>query len=791
MGSLGGLLLLWAMVRPVVGLAVAFALVVVLSGWAGTALPNAPPSAMVARSPGAVTSDAIPVPPGTLPTPFAPSAGVVVTLSLESPPSANLSRFLASVEDPSSPEYRHFLSNAEFVEKFAPPASAATTVADALTRAGGRSVTVAPDRSSVSAVLTAEQVRSLFGVQLVQYGTVGALPEYTATGEVTLPAALRGLVSGVDGLSDYTNVEFDWDLAASHLQPLPRVHAPSQFVYDNQTGSQWFVGSDYTQLFGATSLFPGAGSVPNATFPTKVAVATLLAGGYNSSSGQDLPPWDPAVLSDYFNHTLPSRWPMPNVTGYRVTIGSVTPPPPGSFGALNDSTLDEYENSLDLEMAGSLAPGATLVNFYFAGSLLENPPPYSSLADDFAQSLSDALNYSYGAAHLAVVSCSFGLPDLNDTFWNFEAAKAAAMGVSLVVASGDQGNAPNSLTQRADGPWPTWPASAATNGSGAVAVGGVSLSSGGAPTTFYNGSGVLSLSFDSNLTTIENVSAWYDAPPGSATVAGTEGGVSTVFPEPYWQFHSAAQPAIRNATQAQGAGTIGRAEPDVALPGNQTIAAVAANATGGTVYLAELEGTSVAAPVFAGLLADVVAVESNRTSSGWAPLGFLTPEIYRIASYYAANPSSADPFSAVTWGHNYAFAAAPGWDPLTGWGTVNAALLLAADENPTVRAYVYLGPTPGLPPPAPATPPPSIPWTTLYLIFGIGVVVAVVLVVTMARPSRPRLPPPIPFGAQGSAGSPFGPGVQGGVYPGATFLCPYCGAVRPAEPVRCPQCGAY
>jgi len=62
-----------------------------------------------------------------------------------------------------------------------------------------------------------------------------------------------------------------------------------------------------------------------------------------------------------------------------------------------------------------------------------------------------------------------------------------------------------------------------------------------------------------------------------------------------------------------------------------------------------------------------------------------------------------------------------------------------------------------------------------------------VLVVIMARPNRPREAPAVPHGAYGS----FGPGVQGGVYPGATFLCPYCGAVRPAEAGRCPQCGAF
>jgi len=790
MGSLGGRRLLRTMSGSLVALAVALALVVVMSAWAGAPHATRAPLPTAASILGAVGSDAVAVPSGASVQPLSPTSHVVVSLSLVPPRSSELSQFLAAVENPASPTYRHFLSYGQYVQEFAPSAEAADTVVAALTAAGGQSVRVYPDHSSVSASLTPGQVRSLFGVELVQYATVGTLPVYTATGAISLPDALRGVVSAVNGLSDRTNAEFSWNLAASVPQPLSSHRDAGDFVFDNVSRSEWLLGSDYTQVFGATPLFPGNNSVPNATFPQKVAVATLLAGGYNASSGQDLPPWDPAVLRTYFNQTLAPTWPAPNVTGVPITIGSVTPPLPGSFGALNDTSLDEVENSLDLEMAGSLAPGASIVNFYFAGSVLANPPEFSSLADDFAQSLADALAYHYASARLAVVSCSFGLPDLNDSSWNVETAAAAATGVTLVVASGDQGNAPDSLSGRGDGPWPTWPGTAASNGSGAIAVGGVSLSIGGVPTATYNGGGSLNLSFDSNLTGIANVSAWYDAPPGADSVAGTEGGVSTVFPEPNWQIHSAAQPAIRNATIAQGAGTIGRAEPDVALPGNRTIATVFANASG-VVFFTVLEGTSVAAPVFAGLLADVVAVESNRSTSGWAPLGFLDPELYRIASYYAAHPSGGDPFSDVTAGANYKFSASPGWDPLTGWGTVNASRLLAADENATVRSYAYNGSTPGLPPPPPASPSESIPWTTLYLIFGVGIATAVILVVVMARPSRSRPPATIPFGVHGGAGSPFGPGAQGGVYPGASFLCPYCGTVRPAEPVRCPQCGAF
>jgi subtilase family serine protease len=731
-------------------------------------------------------TDITPLPPGARADALPGSYRVAITVGVSDPAEAQLGPFLAALENPHSAEYRQFLTESQFDQRFAPTATETNAVVAALRSAGGQGVAAFPDRSAVSATLSVSAVRELFGVQLVSFGGSNDRPEYTAIGTVHLAPSLAGRVASVSGLSDTIPTDFSWNLVAAPLRPVHTAGGVGQFVEYTNTSSEWFIGSDFTQTFGATELFPGSGSVANATFPTHVAIATLLASGYNSSLRENLPPYDPKVVSAYFNGTQPKSWPLPNISGAAVTINNVTPPAPGTFGAVNDSSLDEYENSLDLEMAGSLAPGASIVNFYFAGSLLAQATSSRSVADDFAFSLSQALAHNYSPARLAVVSGSFGLPDLNDSTWNFEAEEAAATGVTIDIASGDQGNAPDSMTGRDDGQWPTWPATADTDTSGAIAVGGVSVTLGGRPTAEYSNNGSLNLSYDSNLTGITSLSAWYDTSEG---VAGTEGGMSTVFSEPYWQKHSAAQPAIRNATIQQGASTLGRAEPDLAMPANDTIATVWANASEG-VYFTVLEGTSVAAPVVAGLLADVVAVNSNRSASGWAPLGFLDPTLYNLSSYFAANPSSADPFTSVTVGSNYVFSAAAGWDALTGWGVVNASLLLAALEDPTVSDYHYTGPTPGLPP-SNSSPTAPIPWVELSLILGLGVVAAIVIIVVSMRPRRAPPGAPIPPGAQSPSGAPYGPGVQGGIYPGATFLCPYCGAVRPAQPVRCPQCGAF
>jgi subtilase family serine protease len=751
----------------------------------------------------ALVTDELTLPSGAVTHPLGTSTEISLTFTLPYSDPSGLARLLAAIEDPSSPEYRHFLTEPEFRTAFGPTASSLGAVTSALRSEGAAQVTVAPAGNTVSAVLTVGTVEQLLGVRMVSYGAEGRAPLYTAVGTPAVPGALSGEVTGIGGLSDGANPFLSLDLRHGGLLPV-RPSPTSQFVLSNSSG-EWFVGSDFTQVYGASSLFPNGTLGENGTFPTHVAIATLLASGYNESTNQNLPGWDPTVVQSYFNDTFPASWPEPSTQGVPVDVDGISPPPPASFGTLNDSSLDEFENSLDLEMAGSLAPGSALYNFYFAGSLLTGSTPVGDLADDFADDLNAALAFNYSPDHLGVVSGSFGLPDLNDSAWDSDLTMAAATGVTVVLASGDQGDAPDSMTGRGDGAWPVWPATAAFNASGAISVGGVSLSLDGVPTTTFNGSS-LNVTFDSNLTGIGSMSAWWDTGGCPTACAGTEGGLSSVYAEPYWQLHSEAQPNIVSAAVIQGASALGRAGPDVAYPANSTIAYVYANSTE-AVYFTVLEGTSVAAPTFAGLLADVVAVE-NRSGLPFG-LGFLDPEIYRMGGYFAANPGMSSPFDDVTVGQNYVFSAGPGWDATTGWGGLQAVGLLAADENPAVASYQYTGPTP----PLPTTSNAPIPAVAIYVILGLGVVLAILLVLIFAFPGRRTPAPPAP--GRGPPGTTYGlappppvnvyglpPPAPANAYgepppardtlghTTATFLCPYCGSVRPAEPVRCPRCGA-
>jgi subtilase family serine protease len=712
------------------------------------------------------------------------STEVRLTLTLGFANASRLATLLSDLENPSSPRYRAFLSSTEFVRDFAPPEAEVAAVESTLEGSGARAVTLSPAGIGVTGVLTPQQIHRLLGVTLVN---LGGGPSYTTLGSPVLPAALRGLVVGVGGLSDLVTANPGLSTPAASPWPVDRRSGSDQFVQSNLPDSDWFVGSDYAQAYRATSLWPGNATVPDATFPTGVAIATLLASGYSATSGTNLPPWDPTVLSAYFNDTLSKTWPMPTLTGEPVILaGGSAPPAPGSFEGVNDSTLDESENSLDLEMAGSLAPGASLYNFYFPGSALYSPILVGDAADDFATDLGAALNHDYSPQNLSVVSASFGLPEVNDSLWDSYLAEAAATGVTVVAASGDQGNAPDFLTGRSDGQWPIWPSTAAFNTSGAISAGGVSVSLDGSPTSVFDGK-VLNATFDPTVSGIASQSVWFDQTRGPGAYAGSEGGASALFGEPWWQYHSAAQPAIANATFVEGLSSLGRATPDLALPGNDTIVYDFANKTG-TVFADVLEGTSVAAPVLAGLLADVVAVESQQKGS-FAGLGYIDPEIYRIASYYQALPGPDDPFVDVTNGSNFVYSALPGWDAATGWGGLNVSRFLAADENATVRNYSYTGPTPGLPPRSGSSP--GLPLVELAILGGI-VVAAVILVAVFSR--RPRFatpPPPPPYAPPASAGAvSFGPPALAVGGPPAALYCGFCGAVRPPGSLRCPRCGA-
>jgi subtilase family serine protease len=706
------------------------------------------------------------------------SASVALVLSLQPSDGTALQQFDAQLVDPSSPVYHHFLTEAEFESRFAPSVANVTAAESYLRAHGASSLVVTPDRMAIQFDMSAAAIHSTFGVTLRVTGRSTAGPLYAPDRSPQLAARIGAMAVGLDGLSNTANPSLTLALQRTSLLHASRLSRASQFVTVNGTGQQLYIGSDVVQAYGESAGFPSSNS-SGGRFATGEAVATLLFSGFNNTTGQDLPPFDPSVIGQYFNDTFPSGWPTPTVTGVPVTLGSVTPPLPGPLGTLGDDTLAQSENSLDLEMAGSAAPGAALYTFYFAYSTTNAPASTeASTADEFASALAQALSYNYSPAHLDAVSNSYGLPDLDDALWDLELVHAAAIGVTIVAASGDQGDAPNADTGR--GPsTPIWPSTAAFDSSGVLSVGGIAPTLSGLPTGGYDpDQGVLNITYDANVTGVASQQAWYDTSGGVGNYAGSEGGISTVYAEPSWQRHSAAQPTIVNATVLQGAAALGRAVPDLALAATDFVTFLLNNSTG--LYFVLLSGTSAASPLVAGTLAETAAQLGH-------PLGFIDPFLYQLGSFEEAEPlnTSVAALQGVPSGSNYLFSASSGWDALTGWGALLGGRLAEAVNASAVTGFNYSGPSPGLPPgggttfiPAPTAP--VLVWIVLGAL-AIGIVVAIVLLARYeTRPAPP--PPPAAYGRSPYGGVP--PPVSGDV------VCQYCGRPRAPWLGRCPYCGA-
>ena len=108
--------------------------------------------------------------------------------------------------------------------------------------------------------------------------------------------------------------------------------------------------------------------------------------------------------------------------------------------------------------------------------------------------------------------------------------------------------------------------------------------------------------------------------------------------------------------------------PVAGEPGGPIVAAV-----GSKIWVLSPSGTSGSAPLWGGLiaLADQYAHHD---------LGFVNPLIYRIAR----SSSYSQEFHDITTGNNSltegqpvtGYQAGPGWDPVTGWGSPNAQVLI-------------------------------------------------------------------------------------------------------------------
>lgn len=601
------------------------------------AAPRAPVSSLSGAPAGAVMTGS-----------YSGDASVFVTFGLAN--ESALNSLLAALIDPQSPQYHHYLSEAQFVADFSPapaPYAEAVTYFDSFS---GLHVLSYSDRIGMLVQGPASSVDSAFGVTLASYDTPGRGSYYAPTGTATLPAPIASAVVQLEGLSSY----LDGQTMLSGATSLGK--APSTVATENGYpapvdcgfGVQCLWGSDLQVAYDEQSLL-------NVTLATGESIATILWAGCTVATTGTCPTgdltgsYDPNDVYTYYNDTVVPTGQTPATV---VGVPFDGAPGPG-VSASYDVSGAVLENTLDLDMVGSTAPGSTIYNVYGLSSL------DSETDAAMAYILSDLPNVN-------VITNSWGAQDHVDSAWSEYMQTAASRGVTVLASTGDAGS--SDLSSRWVGSAAEFPASVGYETYGVLGVGGTTITLNDdplAPVTSY-------LHITSQI-------AWYD-PDYDGSPVGSSGGVSTNYPEPIWQVNSEANDVILSAGQGAHRGL-----PDVSAIGNNTI--IYQTVDGAAIPSEEeVWGTSIASPLTAGMLGEVDAILARYSAPS---LGFVNPTVYSLANemvqpyvnttttgfvstgdYHGLLPTV--PFYDVTEGQNFQYNALPGYDLVTGWGSLDA-----------------------------------------------------------------------------------------------------------------------
>ncbi|MDQ6816704.1 MAG: S53 family peptidase, partial [Actinomycetota bacterium] len=542
---------------------------------------------------------------------------------------AGLRRFALAVSTPTSPSYGHYLPISKLARRFGAPLAAQARVVRYLRAVGATQVAASPTGMYVAATMSVAVAERTFGTSLARFQSsqgerfiAPVAVAHTSAGGGRLPGPLNGLALGVVGLNTRRVVppsiphrRSTRALAPNHassMQPpsdySPVTGTPSGCLAGRKSGG--FTPNQYLTAYGYNPLHSaGLGG-------QGVRVALIEIDRFKRS--------DLATFVNCFGLHVPA-----------ISVYSLGPQSAIPFGE---------ESTLDAEVLTAAAPN------------LKSLEVFESNGDAAQVDRSFIAPLVAPGAKAQVISASLGLcePNMLQDFGRAGIrtverglSLAAATGITVVAASGDngsaecingQGNPVNELAANypASSPWVT-------------SVGGTNVHLNSA-------------------NQIQSQMVWNDT---TDQIGAGGGGFSGVFPRPRYQTGIVGQNS--------------RAVPDVSMladvaPGFAIFCT--AQGTSGCQGWTTVGGTSAATPLLAG---GIALVNQDLHKHQRELIGFLNPLLYQLGT----GSSSAQVFSDVTGIGNDVgpwipggggrplgcCTAASGFDEASGWGSVDLAQL--------------------------------------------------------------------------------------------------------------------
>lgn len=583
-----------------------------------------------------ILGDSLPTPAGSFIDRLGSSQTVKFEVGLQMPDEAAAEQYVASLHDPSSPNYDHYLTPAEYNARFNPSQQQQDYVVNYLTTHGFSITSTASNHLVLGVSGPTSLIEKTFHTRLSSYhytnDSTGASFDYVAPeNQVILPSSLQGLVSGVN-LNSFPLQPMNTGLpktirnssgqVLAQLKANPNSGNKSVSTITNQTSDSGLGPSDLRNLYDITPL-TNAGT---------------------NGSGQtiglfELGDFDPNNINAYKSYFgLPS----PNISIVQI----------GDRALITTGTDAEGEAELDIEVVMAIAPKANIIVYEGpVGDAVNQNNAFDIAAVEVFNAIvidnkASIVSISYGNCESGGVD-HIGLDALRIIDAIF--LQGRAQGITFFASSGDSGAyqcTQSSYSESSDLLGVNYPASDPN----VIAVGGTQF--------------------------ISNVEYPWFTPPAndgsSHTVYGdgTGGGLSSVFQRPSWQ----ASPGVLNQ-YSNGM----REVPDVSalagLPDYSVFVFIDKNHGSGFIPIG---GTSAATPLWAAATSLINQRAGKKVLS--------VDRLYSIASTknnvfrdITEGPVRLSPYTP-----GY-YPATSGYDMATGLGTADfAQLSLVLNGQPAV-----------------------------------------------------------------------------------------------------------
>ena len=337
-----------------------------------------------------------------------PAERLMLVLKRSPEQDSELDTYLKSVQDPNSPQFRAFLTPQEFGRRFGISDADLNKLEGWLASSGFQVAGVNKGRSAIEFSGSVGQIQTAFHVSIHRFDVAGT-SHLANISDPQIPAALARVVGGISSLNDF--------------KPKANLIIGPAGKWD--TGSKRFRPDLTASVNGHNDLFIGPGDAAT-IYNTPNAQNTRLAAGQTQYDGTGVTIGIVGTTLLYNSGDFAYR------SFFGVNSGTLNTIYDGNLSDF-DFAADETEANADTEIAGGLAPGAT-VRYYGAPDTIFQSGLMLAIYRAIDDNLVDILSASYGACEQALGTAG-NLQVLNA--WE----QAAAQGIAVTVSSGDQGSA--------------------------------------------------------------------------------------------------------------------------------------------------------------------------------------------------------------------------------------------------------------------------------------------------------------------------------------------------------------